>query len=259
MSGGMRPAVVAQLGDRIRAARQQQELSVGALAELSEVSRRMLTQIELGQANPSVATLDRIAAGLGTTFAALMGAGLLGLWSFQHADYAGQPFWRMMVDADAARSIRAWAGAAIALFAFGLWRMVSTAATPQVVGETDTDFQRVRQILARAEVAEPGSNLALLGDKRFLFSPSGESFLMFGVRGRSWIALGAPVAVSCDNCPPLNADVTYIADVAEYTPPVIYSREERAKLVYLVEARPREPSAARPGQPVTVTLAGAGR
>ena len=55
MSGGLRPAVVAQLGDRIRAARQQQELSVGALAELSEVSRRMLTQIELGQANPSVA------------------------------------------------------------------------------------------------------------------------------------------------------------------------------------------------------------
>lgn len=75
MSGGMRPAVVEQLGDRIRAARQEQDLSVGALAELSEVSRRMLTQIELGQANPSVATLDRVAAGLGTTFAALMGVG----------------------------------------------------------------------------------------------------------------------------------------------------------------------------------------
>src|SRR5699024_3985607 len=48
---------------------------VGALAELSDVSRRMLTQIELGQANPSVAILDRIAAGLGTTVAALMGVG----------------------------------------------------------------------------------------------------------------------------------------------------------------------------------------
>ena len=71
--------------------------------------------------------------------------------------------------------------------------MVATAATPQVVGEADPDFQRVRHILAKAEVAEPGSNLALLGDKRFLFSASGESFLMFGVRGRSWIALGAPV------------------------------------------------------------------
>lgn len=75
MTGGMRPAVVAQLGDRIRAARQELDLSVAALAERSDVSRRMLTQIELGQANPSVSTLDRVAAGLGTTFAALMGAG----------------------------------------------------------------------------------------------------------------------------------------------------------------------------------------
>lgn len=75
MAEGMRPAVVAQLGERIRALRQDQDLSVAALAEASAVSRRMLTQIELGQANPSVTILDRIADGLGTTFAALMGVG----------------------------------------------------------------------------------------------------------------------------------------------------------------------------------------
>jgi phosphatidylglycerol lysyltransferase len=125
--------------------------------------------------------------------AALVGAGLLGLWSFEHADYADQPWWRVMVDADAARAIRAWAGAALALFAFGVWRLLASAATPRVVGETDPDFARVRAILAKAEDAEPGANLALLGDKRFLFSASGESFLMFGVRGRSWVALGPPV------------------------------------------------------------------
>jgi phosphatidylglycerol lysyltransferase len=124
---------------------------------------------------------------------AVVGAGLLGLWSFQHSDYADMPWWRVMVDADAARAIRAWAGAAIALFAFGIWRLFSSAATPPVVGEADPAFERVRGILASAEVAEPGSNLALLGDKRFLFSTSGESFLMFGVRGRTWVALGAPV------------------------------------------------------------------
>lgn len=72
------------------------------------------------------------------------------------------------------------------------------------------------------------------------------------------VSLGMPVAVSCDSCPPLTADVSFISDVAEYTPPVIYSREERAKLVYLVEARPRDPAAARPGQPVTVRLEGPG-
>lgn len=124
---------------------------------------------------------------------AVVGAGLIGLWSFQHADYADQPWWRVMADRDAERSLRAWAGAAVLLFAFGLWRLFASAATPKVVGEADPDFEKVRNILANAEVAEPGSNLALLGDKRFLFSPSGDTFLMFGVRGRSWIALGAPV------------------------------------------------------------------
>ena len=51
--------------------------------------------------------------------------------------------------------------------------------------------------------------------------------------------------------------ITFIADRAEYTPPVLYSREKRAKLVYLVEARPAPADAAKlhPGQPVDVTLA----
>lgn len=128
-----------------------------------------------------------------SAFAAVAGAGLLGIWSFQHADYGDKPFWVVMADADAARAMRGWAGAAVLLFGFGIWRLFASAATPKVVGESDPELERVRAILAKAEEAEPGSNLALLGDKRFLFSPSGESFLMFGVRGRSWISLGAPV------------------------------------------------------------------
>jgi lysylphosphatidylglycerol synthetase-like protein (DUF2156 family) len=124
---------------------------------------------------------------------AVLGTGLLGLWSFQHSDYADRSWWRVMADADAERAMRAWAATALLLFAFGLWRLFVSAATPPVVGETDPDFERVRSILAKAEAAEPGSNLALLGDKRFLFSASGESFLMFGVRGRAWVALGPPV------------------------------------------------------------------
>lgn len=70
------------------------------------------------------------------------------------------------------------------------------------------------------------------------------------------VAPGAAVAVSCDGCPKLTARVTFVSDAAEYTPPVIYSREERAKLVYRVEARPDAPADARPGQPVTVRLKG---
>lgn len=69
------------------------------------------------------------------------------------------------------------------------------------------------------------------------------------------IKYGEAVAVSCDGCEQnLTAKVTFIAKSAEYTPPVIYSREERAKLVFLIEARPELPEKFRVGQPVTVTL-----
>ena len=128
-----------------------------------------------------------------STLAAVVGIGGLGWWSFHHADYSDTLWWKVMADADATRSLRASAGAGILLLAVGLWRLLATPATPRIIGDRDPDFERVRAILASAEDAEPAANLALLGDKRFLFSQSGQSFLMFGVRGRSWIALGAPV------------------------------------------------------------------
>jgi HlyD family secretion protein len=69
------------------------------------------------------------------------------------------------------------------------------------------------------------------------------------------VAIGDSVNVSCDACPSdLKARVSFIAQSAEFTPPVIYSLEERSKLVYLVEARPEKPAALRVGQPVSVRL-----
>jgi len=69
------------------------------------------------------------------------------------------------------------------------------------------------------------------------------------------LRIGEQVRVRCDGCAPeLTANISYISPDAEYTPPVIYSREMRAKLVYLVEARPSDPAALRPGQPVDVIL-----
>ena len=71
------------------------------------------------------------------------------------------------------------------------------------------------------------------------------------------IALGDSVEVTCDGCAPLTARVSFIARSAEYTPPVIYSLEERNKLVFMVEARPEKPDGLRVGQPVQVALKGA--
>ena len=152
--------------------------------------------LPLHNAFPRAAGLSRMEVTpgwLASAAAVLGGAALLGWWSFAHADYAGEPIWRVMGDQDLTRAIRATGGAALFLLLFGVWRLFAMPATPSVAGDDDPDFARVRAILASAEWAQPDSNLALLGDKRFLFSPSGETFLMFGVRGRSWIAMDGPV------------------------------------------------------------------
>jgi HlyD family secretion protein len=70
------------------------------------------------------------------------------------------------------------------------------------------------------------------------------------------IAVGESVTVRCDGCvDDIGARIDLIARMAEFTPPVIYSLEERSKLVFLVEARPTRPDLVRVGQPVTVALA----
>jgi HlyD family secretion protein len=71
----------------------------------------------------------------------------------------------------------------------------------------------------------------------------------------SKVAYGDAVTVRCDGCAgDLGARVSFIARSAEFTPPVIYSQEERAKLVFLVEALPERPENLRVGQPVSVVL-----
>jgi HlyD family secretion protein len=71
------------------------------------------------------------------------------------------------------------------------------------------------------------------------------------------LAPGRAVRIRCDGCSAeVPAVLSFVSDQAEYTPPVIYSNETRAKLVFLVEARPQATDAPRlrPGQPVEVVL-----
>lgn len=69
---------------------------------------------------------------------------------------------------------------------------------------------------------------------------------------RAEFQLGEKVAVSCDGCPEgLTARLSYFASDPQYTPPVIYSRDERQRLSFLVEAT-LEGASLPPGQPVTV-------
>lgn len=68
---------------------------------------------------------------------------------------------------------------------------------------------------------------------------------------------GTAVTVSCDGCAaPLRGAVSFVAREPQFTPPVIYSLEQRQKLVFLVEARLADPGPIRPGMPVDVRIAG---
>jgi HlyD family secretion protein len=71
--------------------------------------------------------------------------------------------------------------------------------------------------------------------------------------------IGAAVTIHCDGCAKdIPATVRFVSPQAEYTPPVLYNRENRNRLVFMIEARPTaEPEALRPGQPVDVALAAA--
>jgi HlyD family secretion protein len=69
--------------------------------------------------------------------------------------------------------------------------------------------------------------------------------------------IGKAVQLACDGCgPPIAAKISFVSSQAEYTPPVLYSKESRAKLMFLIEARPSPADGAklRPGQPVDVVL-----
>jgi HlyD family secretion protein len=69
------------------------------------------------------------------------------------------------------------------------------------------------------------------------------------------LRIGDRIAVRCDGCPGLlYARINFISAQAEFTPPVIYSQEERSRLVFRVEATPEDAAAFRVGQPVTIKL-----
>ena len=73
--------------------------------------------------------------------------------------------------------------------------------------------------------------------------------------------LGQKLRLRCDGCgEPLAVTLRYVSGEAQYTPPVIYSKENRAKFVYLAEAwpEPAEASRLRPGQPVDLEVTDSG-
>jgi phosphatidylglycerol lysyltransferase len=133
-------------------------------------------------------TLPWIMAILGAISAAVW----LGFFSYEHVAYRDELWWSFSVNGQTSRFLRAAAALPIVLLLVSLWRWLQPAIAKGIPSDP-VDPAMLKHILATAEFGYSDGALALLGDKQFLMSPSGQSFIMYGVRGRHWIAMSEPV------------------------------------------------------------------
>jgi phosphatidylglycerol lysyltransferase len=114
----------------------------------------------------------------------------LGLFAFQHVQYSHELWWQFELQGDASRFLRASVGVAVVLLLAALARLLGYAPH-ETTRPSEADLRDAAAIIAR----QPGTfpNLAFVGDKALLFDEGRTAFVMYGVQGRSWVALGDPV------------------------------------------------------------------
>ncbi len=122
--------------------------------------------------------------------AAVLSSLWLGIFSYKHVEYSTQLWWRFAVNAEAPRFMRATVGAATAVLLYVLTRFLYPRSAERLPAETET-MRDVEDIIKHSPKTYP--NLALLKDKSFLVNEERNCFIMYGVEGRSWIAMGDPV------------------------------------------------------------------
>jgi len=133
-----------------------------------------------------------------------------------------------------------------AQLAQGEWTLQQKTIYAPVYGEIFDTFYRVGE---RVQASHPV--LAILSPKNIK--------VLFYVPEKwlSQIKLGEKIKFTCDSCEKnISAKIIFISPEAEYTPPVIYSKDTRDKLVFLVRAEMPEDIAKHfhPGQPITVDM-----
>jgi len=122
--------------------------------------------------------------------AVLLATAWLGFFAYRDVAYSGDLWWRFALHGDAPRFLRGSVGAAGVLLVFAIARLIRPPEPEEAVAPAEPP-EAVAEIVARS--ARSYAHLAFLGDKSFVLSESGRSFLMFGVEARSWVAMGDPV------------------------------------------------------------------
>lgn len=113
-----------------------------------------------------------------------------GLFAFRHVEYDNELWWRFSRNADAPRFLRATFAVLGSIVVLALWRLLRHApAEPEL--PTVAELDRAAMIVRSS--TDTKSNLALLGDKALMLDDANSAMLMYGVEGRSWVALGDPL------------------------------------------------------------------
>jgi phosphatidylglycerol lysyltransferase len=133
----------------------------------------------------------RFSPGWFLSVVAVVGASMwLGFFAYRHVQYSGELWWRFATRGDAPRFLRASVGATVAILAFGVMRLMRPAP-PEVEPPTDDDLDAAAGLLRQQPHTQP--YLVYLRDKSLLFAPERRAFLMYGVQGKTWVALGDPI------------------------------------------------------------------
>ncbi len=177
-------------------------LTAGAAASLFKgldfeealVLSAIATLLWIGRAafyRPSALFADRFSPGWIVSVVAVIAIALwIGLLAHRRLDYSGELWWTFAFSSDAPRMLRASLVTALLAAAFIIYSLMRPRP-PEPSLPDATQLARAERAIAMDEGTH--GQLALSGDKRLLFHPEDDAFLMYQVRGRSWVALGDPV------------------------------------------------------------------
>lgn len=152
----------------------------------------------------------------------------LGFFVHRHVEYSADLWWKFARDSHAPRFLRAEAGLMTLLMLVALRRILARQAPPPVVPSA-ADLEAAAHIVRASPATD--SNLALLGDKSLLFNSEMTAFVMYGVHGPSWVALGDPVGPAAE-CRELAWRFRELVDAYDGRP-VFYQVGEEQLPVYL--------------------------
>nr|WP_281033490.1 bifunctional lysylphosphatidylglycerol flippase/synthetase MprF [Neorhizobium lilium] len=109
---------------------------------------------------------------------------------YREVDYSHDIWWQFEFSGEAPRGLRAILGMAIVAAAISVFSLLRPAATRTAFSSPE-DLEKAVSIVMAQDWAD--ANLVRMGDKRLMFSDNGSAFIMYGIQGRSWIALFDPV------------------------------------------------------------------